>query len=50
MTQEPKKNLIHILENVSAAGFASQTWASPHFELGFRVTESGRNQDAKGKT
>jgi hypothetical protein len=54
----PKENLLHILENAAAAaaieaaaaGCASQSWA-PHFELSFRVTESGRNQDAKkGKT
>jgi len=45
----PKLNLLHILENVAAAGgCASQAWA-PHFELGFRVMESGRNQDGQGQ-
>merc|ERR1712055_819155 len=47
----PKENLLHILENSAArgGGCASQTWA-PHFELSFRVVESGGSQDAKGKT
>ena len=49
----PKENLLHILEDAAAAagggGCASQSWA-PHFELSFRVVESGGNQDAKGKT
>lgn len=41
----PKLNLLYILENVAAGGggggCASQTWA-PHFELSFRVMESGQ--------
>ena len=47
----PKLNLLYILENVAAVGgggCASQTWA-PHFELSFRVTESGRNQAGQGQ-